>query len=172
MVRAGVVRHPREWRYGGYNEIQNAKQRYRLIDRQKLTALLGIKDADYLSEYHRIWVEEKLNSGSNQRDAKWTESIAVGDEQFVLETKAKLGAKAIGRRALETKGGYELREPENPYNNVSAPEKWPLKLKKTLFGRLFERIQEYSLVRQKNKVADLGGKSGKKYENYNFKSSV
>ena len=35
MVRAGVVRHPGEWTYGGYNEIQTPKQWYSLIDRQK-----------------------------------------------------------------------------------------------------------------------------------------
>jgi hypothetical protein len=70
MVRAGVVQHPGEWIYGGYHEIQNPKQRYSLINQQKLTALLGIKDDDQLSEYHCIWVEEILKNGSNQRDAK------------------------------------------------------------------------------------------------------
>jgi hypothetical protein len=57
MVRAGAVRHPGEWVYGGYREIQNPKQRYTLIDRQKLSALLCIKDNDQLS--------------------KWTQSIAA-----------------------------------------------------------------------------------------------
>ena len=79
----------------GYNEIQNPKQRYSLINRQKSTALLGIKDNDQLSEYRRNWVEQVLKNGSNQRDAKWTESIAVGDKEFVMQTKAKLGAKAL-----------------------------------------------------------------------------
>jgi hypothetical protein len=46
-----------------------------------------------------------LKNGSNQRDAKWTESIAVGDKKFVMETKAKLGAKEIGRRELENNEG-------------------------------------------------------------------
>jgi hypothetical protein len=63
--------------YGGYHEIQNPKQRYSLINRQKLTALLGIKDNTQLSEYHRNWVEEFLKNGSNQREAKWTEAIAA-----------------------------------------------------------------------------------------------
>jgi REP element-mobilizing transposase RayT len=100
MVRAGVVPHPGEWWYGGYCEIQNPKQRYTLIDRQKLTALLGIKDSNQLTQYHRKWVEEVLKNGTNRRDEKWTKSIAVGDEDFVMETKAKLGAKAIGRRGV------------------------------------------------------------------------
>ena len=59
-----------------------------------------------------------MKNGSDQRDAKWTESIAVGDKEFVMETKAKLGAKAICRRELENNGGYELKEPQRPYNRV------------------------------------------------------
>jgi hypothetical protein len=31
-----------------------------------------------------------------------------GDEEFVMETKAKLGAKAMGRGALENNEGYLL----------------------------------------------------------------
>ena len=37
MVRAGVVRHPDQWLYGGYNEIQNKCQCYPFI--QKLALL-------------------------------------------------------------------------------------------------------------------------------------
>jgi hypothetical protein len=31
MVRAGVLRHPSQWPFGRYNEIQKAKVRYALI---------------------------------------------------------------------------------------------------------------------------------------------
>ena len=51
-----------------------------------------------------------------------------GDKEFVMETKAKLGAKAIGRRELEDIEGYELRESQNPYNCVFGPEKRVLRL--------------------------------------------
>ena len=70
-----------------------------------------------------------MKNGFNQRDAKWTESIAVGDKEFVMETKAKLGAKAIGRRGLENNEGYELKESQSPYNRVFDPEKCSLGLK-------------------------------------------
>jgi putative transposase len=70
-----------------------------------------------------------LKNGPNQRESKWTESIAVGDKEFVMETKAKLGAKAIGRRGLENDQGYELREPQNPYNPLFTHEKTALSLK-------------------------------------------
>ena len=76
------MRHPGDWMYGGYHEIQNPKQRYPLIDRPKFAALLGIKDNDLLSEYHRNWVEAVLKNGSSQRDAKWTESIGAYPVKF------------------------------------------------------------------------------------------
>ena len=44
MVREGVIHHPSEWNYGGYNEIQSSKQRYSLIDMPKLVELTGKKD--------------------------------------------------------------------------------------------------------------------------------
>ena len=46
-----------------------------------------------------------------------------------METKAKLGAKAIGRRELESDEGFELREPQNPYTPLFNPENSALKLK-------------------------------------------
>ena len=46
-----------------------------------------------------------------------------------METKAQLGAKAIGRRELENNEGYELKEPKSPYNRVFDPEKCNLRLK-------------------------------------------
>ena len=77
-----------------------------------------------------------MRNGSNQRDAKWTESIAVGDKEFVMETKAKLGAKAIGRSELEDNEGYELKGPQSPYNHVFDPKKLSLRLKNGHFWKI------------------------------------
>ena len=137
MVRAGVVNHPCEWKYSGYNEIQNPRQRYSLINRQKLAALLGLPHVDQLPAYHCSRVEVVLQKGLNQRDAKWTESIAVGDEGFVMGTKAKLGIKAIGRRIIENSAGYELREGQNSYNRLFAPEKRTLRQKNAYLWNVF-----------------------------------
>jgi hypothetical protein len=46
-----------------------------------------------------------------------------------MGTKAKLGAKAIGRRELENNEGYELKEPQSPYNRVFNLEKCGLRPK-------------------------------------------
>jgi hypothetical protein len=137
MVRAGVAKHPGDWIHGGYAEIQTPRQRYGVINRQKLTELLGLKDRHQLSEYHHRWVEQVLSSGLNQREAKWTESIAVGDENFVTRTKAKLGAMAIGRRVVENREGFELKEPQLAYNDVFSPKKGLLRPINTYFWQVF-----------------------------------
>ena len=138
MVRAGAVRHPDQWMYGGYHEIQNPKQRYAIVDRQKLADLLGIKDIDRLSENHRNWIGSVLKSGASRRDAKWTESIAVGDKDFVSETKAKLGARAIGRRAHENDEGYGLREAQIAYKPLLTLENSGLSLKNEYFWNIMQ----------------------------------
>jgi len=74
-----------------------------------------------------------MKNGPNLREAKWTEAVTVGYKDFVIETKAKLGAKAIGCRALANYAGYELKEAQSPYNRVLNPEKCRLRLKNTHF---------------------------------------
>jgi len=46
-----------------------------------------------------------------------------------METKAKLGVKAIGRREFENNEGFEPKEPPSPYNHDFDPEKCSLRLK-------------------------------------------
>lgn len=94
MVRTGVVKHPIEWPYGGYVEIQSPRQRYALIDFQALMDILNFRTMDELSESYRGWIDEAVMKGNLQRESKWTESIAVGSELFVQSTQQKLGIRA------------------------------------------------------------------------------
>jgi REP element-mobilizing transposase RayT len=132
MVRAGVIEHPSQWKFGGYHEIQNTKQRYSLVNQDMTADFLGIRNRNKLQEYQRLWVDEVLkNSGHNKRDKKWTDSIAVGEMDFVLTAKSKLGAKGIGRKIIENNNGFELREPQEPYNPVFDPENIALSTENT-----------------------------------------
>ena len=83
MVRSGVVNHPEEWPFCGYNEIQNPRQRYALIDYQRLISLLQMKDLSELQESCRKSVEQSLASRDKSREIKWSESIAVGSKSFI-----------------------------------------------------------------------------------------
>src|SRR4030066_1602761 len=122
MVRAGVVNHPSEWSFCGYNEIQNPRQRYSIIDREGLMELFDTKSMDELRKTYRGFVEEALQKQGRERDARWRESIAVGNGGFVRETEERLGISAAGREVMGDNGSYELREPEVPYQANFAPE--------------------------------------------------
>jgi REP element-mobilizing transposase RayT len=114
MVRAGVVAHPSEWPFSGFNEIQTPRKRYAIIDYSGLRDTLGFRSFQDLAVSYRRWIEASLEK-DNIRDAKWTESVAVGTESFVRSTKTKLGIKAKGRKVVGGHGSYSLRESASPY---------------------------------------------------------
>jgi putative transposase len=139
MVRAGVVQHPSEWTFCGYSEIQKPRQRYALIDYDALKKLLGFEDMSTLALNYRDSVEKILNERWN-RDAKWSESIAVGGKSFVAETKDRLGVKVKGRKIIEGDGGYELRDPSGSYNAISMHEKAPLSFENSFKWDNFDNL--------------------------------
>ena len=95
MVRAGVVCHPSEWDMNGYNEIQKPPIRYGVIDHQELQRLCGIPDPERFKEEYRQWITVALTGGSMERESSWTESVAVGNRNFIEEVKVRLGIKAV-----------------------------------------------------------------------------
>ena len=115
MVRAGVVGHPSEWPYCGYNEIQESKRKNVLINYERLRELLGFDTYDRVKTGHKKWVESCLENGDNFRDDKWTRSIAVGSELFIENVKSSMGAMAVGRKSIEAEDSYQLREAQSPY---------------------------------------------------------
>jgi len=133
MVRAGVVKHPSEWPFSGYNEIQEPKRKKVLIEYQKLTSLLGFDSYDDVVKYHRGWVETYLENGNNTRDEKWTKSIAVGNRKFVERVKSLMGALAIGRKSTETGKSYQLRESAVPYGAHLGAKKSDIEPENTYF---------------------------------------
>jgi REP element-mobilizing transposase RayT len=128
MVRAGVVGHPSEWSFSGYNEIQAPRQRYALIDYEALKELLDFEAMDKLAVAYRGWIDEALSKGEHFRDGKWTESVAVGSESFVTTSKEKLGVKGKGREVIGGDGSYELGEPTAPYKGILGHENSSLRL--------------------------------------------
>ena len=133
MVRAGVVSHPSEWDFSGYNEIQTPRKRYALIDYEVLRELLDFRSLIDLAGSYRCWVDESLQKGSRCREAKWTESIAVGSDAFVKATKEKLGFKARGREVIGKEGNYESRESPATYSGILAPENGGLRSQNLYF---------------------------------------
>jgi len=134
MVRAGVVNHPSEWPFCGYNEIQNPRPRKSLINHKSLIDFFGVGSMDKLQEAYRDWVSEGLKKQDFRRRKSWlTESIAFGSEGFVRDVKEKLGAKALWREIVGANGSYELREPRGSYGADFGPKNDGLRQKNTFF---------------------------------------
>jgi putative transposase len=123
MVRTGVVKHPAEWPYCGYNEIQQPKRKNVLIDHEKLRELLEFDTYDKAKTYYKRWVDDILGSGKNIRDDRWTKSIAVGSRSFIDKVKSLMGIMAIGRDSIEVGGSCQLREPSIHYGDHFGAKK-------------------------------------------------
>jgi putative transposase len=135
MVRAGVVRHPSEWPLSGYNEIQQPRRKCKLIAYDQLQGLLDFETYEQLKVAHRSWVDEALKDGRSGRDARWSESIAVGSEEFVERTKEELGIRAKSREVMEMEGQFALREPGASYGGHFEAEKSHIGLESTYFWK-------------------------------------
>jgi putative transposase len=142
MVRAGVVAHPREWPHGGYREIQAPRRRYVLIDYEALGRLAGFDDFARFQEAHRHWAEAALAEQGNGREAGWTESVAVGREDFVRRIGQALGGMARGRRIRKTDDRWELRETEAPYKALFGSQNAVIEGQNRRLWRLNETISE------------------------------
>ena len=115
MVRARAVAHPAVWESGGYREIQDPPQRYRLIDLNELSDVCGFADVKAFQIAHYRWVEDAIAGGTSTRDERWSESIAVGGSAFIEAVRRDLGIAAPHRAAAIVGKTYALREPDNPY---------------------------------------------------------
>ena len=115
MVRSGVVAHPSEWIFSGYCEIQEPRRKCALIASERLQELTGFGSYDEFTTAHRNWVDEFLKGRNGVRECKWTQSIAIGSEEFVEKTRQEFGIRARGRKVVEAAPAYQLREPQISY---------------------------------------------------------
>lgn len=97
MVRAGVVNHPSQWKVSGFHEIQSPLQRYKIINHQALLELTNQSNLEVLQAAHLNWVTHCLLNEKPVRQPRWTDSIAVGSENFIRQVKAQLKARALYR---------------------------------------------------------------------------
>lgn len=121
MVRTGLVKHPSEWEFSGYQEIQNPRQRYRIIDYEAMLKLFNFSDLDHMKESHQAWVTEALKHDQLKRQSQWTQSIAVGDKEFLNAVKDSLNHKVRGRDVVVAEtGAYQLRETQKLYGENTS----------------------------------------------------
>ena len=86
-VRAGIVEHPRDWRWCGYDELVGTRRRYCLIDLQGLVRRLDLKDVKDLARLHAEGIQDLITRRLLKREPLWSESLAVGSLDYVQRIK-------------------------------------------------------------------------------------
>lgn len=135
MVRAGVVKHPKDWRFGGFHEIMDSASNNSLIDLAALHQQLDLLDSTQFPPIYGQLVDEKLRRIS-LRESFWSESLAVGSTEFIQSYQQKLGSRGRRHEIIEMEQIRVLREPESHYhtkaplkiNVLSGSNEFPLAL--------------------------------------------
>jgi putative transposase len=128
MVRCGAVAHPRDWRWVGYHEIMGHRQKYHLVDLERLCWRMRAGSLAELRQNLEVSLAERIAQGDAKREPCWTESLAVGSYGFVDNIKPLI----LSRRETEivTSGAddvWALQEESIPYGEELGGEKRPEK---------------------------------------------
>jgi putative transposase len=125
MVRAGVVRHPDEWPWTGWQETMRLRKRYCLINQKKLIAWTGHADLEQFRRHYAQDITNRIQYRILQRESQWTEAVAVGTEAFIQSVTERLPDRRrwqIEETTIGRSAGSVLREPTPAYMRFSAPK--------------------------------------------------
>jgi putative transposase len=122
MVRCGAVPHPQDWPWVGYHQIMGWRQRYRVVDVDRLCWRLQAGTVTELRRNLAASLAERIARGELKRQACWTESLAVGSLEFVKEIQPLI----LSRRETDIVGSpdemWVLQESPAPYGQETGPK--------------------------------------------------
>ncbi len=75
---------------------------------------------------HRNWVYDAVTKCNFNRESHWTESIAIGNNDFVTKMHYQLGGQAKGRKIVEVGETFQICENIESYNAIFDTEKYGL----------------------------------------------
>ena len=128
MVRAGVVGHPQDWPWTGWQEIMGLRKRYCLVCLEALLAWTGHATIEELRTHYRHEIDDRIQRGALDREAQWTEAVAVGADAFIDSVRQQLPDRRQWEiRAIDIgpTAGRILKESTPPYMVFSAPKTTP-----------------------------------------------
>ena len=123
MVRCGVVRHPRDWDWVGYNEIMGGRRRYRLIDLEQLCWRLRADSLEELRQNLSASLAQRIERDHVKREPIWTESLAVGSSDFVRRIKPMISSRRDTEIAENAGNVWSLKETPPPYGRKTGSKK-------------------------------------------------
>ena len=126
MVRAGAVAHPSEWRWCSHDELLGTRKRYRILNIERLCESLGGVSERKLRSWYMDAVEQRIVRSHLQREAIWTDSLAVGSEAFVTAATSKYTNRWTFDTTLTDDHGsqaWTVRERAEPYGAIPPIQK-------------------------------------------------
>ena len=93
MVRTGVVKHPSKWKHCGYHEIIRKRQRYSIINRERLLQVLYMNDFNKFRRWYKRVLDDKIINRELSRQTYWSKAIAVGEPEWLEDVSGKIGLK-------------------------------------------------------------------------------
>jgi putative transposase len=148
MVRAGAVPHPHGWKWCSHDELLGQRQRYRILNRDRLLESLGANNTEILAEWYEENLGCRMRAGQMAREAHWSESLAVGSQPFVMRaSQAHANRRSFSFSDVSGNSGtmWSVREAQCERHHLTtgdvlsprrrqsfvyadSPEKWRAKL--------------------------------------------
>jgi putative transposase len=95
---------------GAAIKIVGKRDRYRLLEIDRLVEVLGLSDRESLAEIHRQRIDEAIRARQLTREGIWTESIAVGSEAFLREIASRIKIRMKLKMARTIDGAWYVSE--------------------------------------------------------------
>jgi putative transposase len=110
--RATPIRHsnPRQWPWGGYHEIMGRRQRYRLVNLERLCWRLGTASLQEVRKNLELTLQETIVRDQMKREACWTESLAVGSKSYLQEIQPLILSRQETGLVQESEAVWVLQE--------------------------------------------------------------
>jgi len=129
IVRAGVVAGPGDWPWCGYDELTGIRKRYRILNVQQLICSLGGGTIESFRSSYVTEVDRWASGGRLAREPAWTESLAVGDREFVESVQSRYRWRTEFRMEEMTdatgEGVWTVKEDPGAYGEIRGPEPPP-----------------------------------------------
>jgi putative transposase len=115
MVRCGRVAHAREWAWLGYHEIMGQRQRYRLLDLDRLCWRLRTGSLAEVGRNLEAALGELIAPEQLKRAPCWTEGLAVGSAGFLERIRPLILSRQETELVQRDQEDWVLQESALPY---------------------------------------------------------
>ena len=119
MVRVEACEHPSQWVGGSYDEILGRRQRYRIINRDRLKWCLGMpgEESTAFCSWYEATVQARILEAYLVREPHWSEALAVGSDKWVGSLTSNVRNVRIervheSRSVAESSGVYAAYAPK------------------------------------------------------------